>query len=165
MTNAIMDVFQNASNLIDDNSVRPLSVNLGFPEDQIRLLLIWFSMFPVGWFLHFCVRGAKLRHAVNLTVGFLGMLYFFGTEIVHVLAMSTITYLIMLLTPRDVQHRYVCAFVFMYLSFSHLNTVLYHFDSYDLVITTNTMLLTIRLQALAFSYYDGGQPRASLTER
>ena len=111
----------------------------------MRLILIWFSMFPTGWFLHFCVRGAMLRHAINLTVGMLGMTYFFGQSIVHVFIMSSISYLIMMFTPRDGQQRYVCAFVFTYLSFSHINAVLYHFDSYDLEITTQTMLLTLRL--------------------
>jgi len=127
----------------------------GFPEDQVRLIVIWFSMFPVGWFLHFCVRGSILRHAVNTIIGVLGMTYFFGQSIIHVFFMSIVSYLIMAFAPRDGQQKYVCAFVFIYLSFSHLNAVLYHFDSYDLEITTNTMLLTLRLQALAFSYYDG----------
>ena len=93
------------------------------------------------------------------------MTYFFGKSIVHVYIMSIVTYFIMMFTARDGQQRYVSAFVFAYLSFSHINTVLYHFDSYDLEITTNTMLLTLRLQALAFSYYDGAQPREKLTER
>lgn len=44
-----------------------------------------------------------LRHALNLTVGMLGMTYFFGHSIVHVFIMSTISYLIMMFTPRDGQ--------------------------------------------------------------
>ena len=98
--------------------------------------MIWLSMLPVGWFLHFCVRGTKLRHAVNITIGVLGMTYFFGVAICHVLAMSGISYTIMALAPRDHQQRYVTGFVFAYLSLSHISTVLYHFDSYDLEITT-----------------------------
>ena len=84
-------------------SVRPLARNFNFPEDQIRLLMIWLSMLPVGWFLHFCVRGTKLRHAVNITVGLLGMTYFFGVAIWHVFVMSGISYTIMALAPREVQ--------------------------------------------------------------
>ena len=122
-------------------------------------------MLPVGWFLHFCVRGAKLRHAVNITVGMLGMTYFFGYDIVHVFAMSGVSYMIMLIAPRDTQQLYVTAYVFTYLSCSHICTVLYHFDSYDLEITTNTMLLTLRIQAMAYSYYDGSLKREALTER
>lgn len=43
--------------------------------------------------------------------------------------------------------------------------MIYHFDSYDLEITTNTMLLTLRLQALAWNYFDGSQKREDLTDR
>ena len=154
-----------AGQLVDDYSVRPLAIAFDFPEDQIRLLLVWLSMLPVGWFLHFCVRGAKLRHAVNLTVGMLGMTYFYGFAVLHVFAMSGVSYLIMLLAPRDSQQKYVTAFVFAHLSLSHVGTVIYHFDSYDLEITTNTMLLTLRMQAMAWSYYDGGLKRDALTER
>lgn len=122
-------------------------------------------MFPVGWFLHFCVRGTVTRHAVNIVVGVLGMTYFYGTQIVHVFAMSIVSYLIMVFLPRESQQNVVCFFVFAYLSYSHIDAVLYHFDSYDLTITLNTMLLTLRLQALAFCYRDGCQPKEALTER
>ena len=98
---ALIDLLTNAGKMIDQNSVEPLSVMFNFPEDQVRLILVWFSMFPVGWFLHFCVRGTKLRHAVNLTIGTMGMTYFFGSEIGHVLFMATVSYLIMTFTPRD----------------------------------------------------------------
>lgn len=97
----LIDLLTNAGKIIDQNSVEPLSAMFSFPEDQIRLLLVWLSMFPVGWFLHFCVRGAKLRHAVNLTIGMLGMTYFFGAAIGHVLFMSTASYLIMTFAPRN----------------------------------------------------------------
>ncbi len=48
---------------------------------------------------------------------------------------------------------------------SHLHCVIYHFGTYDLVVTTNTMLLTLRLIALAFSYQDGGQDPKTLSDR
>ena len=99
----LVDLLTNAGKMIDQNSVEPLSVMFSFPEDQIRLLLVWLSMFPVGWFLHFCVRGTKLRHAVNLIIGMLGMTYFFGSAIGHVLFMSAVSYLIMAFAPRDTQ--------------------------------------------------------------
>ena len=99
----VFDVLSSAGKFVDDYGVEPVAIALNFPMDQIRLLLVWLSMLPIGWFLHFCVRGAKLRHAVNLTVGMLGMIYFFGFAVLHVFAMSGVSYLIMLLAPRELQ--------------------------------------------------------------
>ena len=99
----VFDTLASAGKFVDDYGVEPVAIALNFPMDQIRLLLVWLSMLPIGWFLHFCVRGAKLRHAVNLTVGMLGMIYFFGFAVVHVFTMSGVSYLIMLLAPRELQ--------------------------------------------------------------
>jgi len=93
------------------------------------------------------------------------MLYFFGWQTYHVLVESAVSYLLMMWTPRDQCHKYVTAFVFTYLSLQHLNSVLYHFGTYDLVITTNTMLLTTRLQSLACCYADGAKNKTDLSER
>ena len=79
--------------------------------------------------------------------------------------MSLGAYMLMALTPRDMQQYYVSVYAFTYLSASHINTVIYHFGTYDLEITTNTMLLTLRLIALAFSYQDGGKKPEHLTDR
>ena len=144
------------ADLVDANSVKPIAGILGLPDDQIRLFLMWFVQFPIGWFLHFCVRGTNTRHAVNLTMGFLGMTYFYGWDVIHVVLMSSVSWLLMNFLPRDKQQKYVCGYVFAYLSFSQIYRVIYFFGSYKLDITLNTMLLTCRLQALAFSYFDGG---------
>ena len=77
-----------------------------------------------------------MRHGLNIILGGLGMTYFFGLSVIHPLMMSSVSYLIMRFMPRDQQQKYVCAYVFIYLSSSHINTVLYHFNSYDLEITT-----------------------------
>ena len=106
-----------------------------------------------------------LRHFVNISLGMLGMMYFFGIEMYHVVLMSLISWLLMAFTSRQWSHVYVCTFVFTYLSLCHIHTVIYRFGNYDLEITTNTMLLTLRLQALAFSYNDAIKPKDQLTER
>ena len=165
MATQIYDLGMAAADFIDEKSVRPIAIALSFPEDQIRLFLFWFAYFPLGWFFHYCVRGEKARHGLNVTLGILGMFYFFGVTTLHVVIMSSVSWLIMRYMPRDKQQNYVCAFVFLYLSCSHINTLIFHWNSYDLEITTNTMLLTLRLQAMAFSYYDGGQPVDKLTAR
>ena len=54
--------------------------------------------------------------------------------------------------------------VLFYLSCSHLYSVIYKFGSYDMNITTYTMLLVCKLSALAFCYKDGGMDESKLTE-
>lgn len=73
------------------------------------------------------------------------MFYFFGWGTGHVVLQSTIVYLLMYFTPRDRQPVYVGFYVFAHLSYVHLIRVLYHFGSFDLEISTNLMLLTLRL--------------------
>ena len=106
-----------------------------------------------------------MRHSVNTLLGFLGMTYFFGWDVIHVAAMALVTWLILAFAPRQKVHIWVCAVVFAYLSACHIHTVIYRFGRYDLEITTNTMLLTLRLQALGFAYSDGAKDPALLTER
>lgn len=111
------------------------------------------------------------RHVVNTVLGLLGMTYFYGYQMYHILLMSAIAWLIMAFTPRSQSYKLVCAFVFTHLSLSHLYQFWYRYGAYDIDVTTNTMLLTLRLQALAFSYYDGGKleissdDKSGLTER
>ena len=122
-------------------------------------------MFPMGWFMHFCVRGRNSRHFVNVLFGTVGITYFFGWEVWQVYAMTFTTWMLMRFLPRDKSQIYVTFFVFGFLSASQILIVIYRFGGYDLEITTHTMLLTLRLQALGWSYYDGGREREELTPR
>ena len=54
--------------------------------------------------------------------------------------------------------------VLTYLSCSHLHSVIYKFGSYDMNITTYTMLLVCKLSALSFCYKDGGLEQEKLTK-
>ena len=112
----IYDAFVSAGKTIDSVSVVPVAAAVDFPEDQIRLFLVWFIQFPIGWFLHFCVRGKYMRHAVNLTLGILGMLYFFGLQVIHVVLMSGVSWLMLAFLPRTISYKAVYAYTFIYLS-------------------------------------------------
>jgi len=153
----LLKLLEDASNAFDDSTVRPLAGIIGFPEEQVRLFVMWFIQIPVGWFLHFYCRGSLIRHWVNTLLGFIGMTYFFGWAVLHVIFMSSVTWMLMAYAPRNQQHKYVCAFLFAVLSSHHLDSYLNYYGSYEFHISTQTMLLTLRLQALSFSYYDGGQ--------
>ena len=106
--------------------------------------------------MHFCVRGTTLRHIYSFVMGFLFVTYFYGVQLIHVIIMSSVSWLMMSILPRDKQQNYVTIFVFAYLSYNHITRLLYNFDGYDIEITFQTMCLTLKLYALAYSYYDGG---------
>ena len=130
----------------------------------MRLFVVWALQLPVGWILHFCVKGRTLRYLYCLVTGVLGMLYFYGQDSLQVALMGGVTYALMLLVPREKVHIAVMVWVFGSLSYSHLMAVLYEFGSYKLNVTTNTMLLVCRLQALGYAYMDGGKDESKLSE-
>ena len=91
-----------AGQTVDEFAIFPaVKVLDSFPVDQVRLFVLWFALFPVGWFFHFCVRGATARHLTNLVLGFLGSMYFFGWSFLHIVLMSSVTWLLMAFAPRD----------------------------------------------------------------
>lgn len=76
--------------------------------------------------------------------------------------MTVVAYMIMMLMPREKSAPYVMFWVLGYLSYSHLMSLLYSFGSYEMDITTYTMLLVCKLSALAYCYQDGGTDSATL---
>ena len=92
---------QKCSDSFDDLLIRPISNELGLAEDQIRIIVCWLLMFPMGWFMHFCVRGRNFRHFVNVLFGTVGITYFFGWEVWQVYAMTFTTWMLMRFLPRD----------------------------------------------------------------
>ena len=70
--------------------------------------------------MYFFVRGTVVRHLYSMTFGILIQLYIFGDDIFHVVLMSAVPYLMMCCMKRDVQQRYVTAWVLLYLSYNHI---------------------------------------------
>ena len=98
----VLELLSQAGQAVDEVAVIPCVKLLGaFPIDQVRLFVLWFALLPIGWFFHFCVRGATARHVLNLTLGLLGSMYFFGWNFLHIVRMSTVSYLLMKFAPRD----------------------------------------------------------------
>jgi len=144
--------------------VFPISEAIGQQDAFIRLYLIFFAQYPIGWFMHHCVHGTLLRHIYTITIGVCIQLYMFSSGILHVVLMAGVAYVMMKFLKRDEQQKYVMAWVLAYLSCSHLYSVIYKFGSYDMNITTYTMLLVCKLSALAFCYKDGGMKEEDLTK-
>ena len=120
--------------------------------------------YPLGWFFHFYVHGTVRRHIFTSVIGLLIQLYLFGHGIGHVFLMSTVAYILMQSFPRNVQQRYVMAWVLAYLSYTHASQMLYNWGGYQMTISTYTMLLVCKLSALSFSFKDGAQHPGDLTD-
>lgn len=58
-------------------------------------------MYPLGWFMYFCVRGRVLRHIFAISMGLLIQLYVYGWLIGHVFLISGVAYAIMNFFPRQ----------------------------------------------------------------
>ena len=78
--------------------------------------------------------------------------------------MIGVTYILMNVLPRNSQQKYVFIFVLGYLSYSHYSRMVHNFGGYDMDISTYTMLLICKLNALSWCYRDGGENPKDLTE-
>lgn len=140
---------------IDNTVAQPIVDFINLPIDQIRIFLIFLIQYPIGWIMHFFIRGTTLRHLYATTIGIAFQLYCYRWDVKHVVLMSVVAYLMMAVLPRQKQANFVMAWVLGYLSYSHICSILFTFGQYKLDITTYTMLLVCKLSALAFCYKDG----------
>lgn len=130
--------------------------------DQVRLILVFFLQYPLGWFAHYCVYGTTLRHLWNILVGGLIQFYIYRMGILHVIGMTVISYLLMSLLPRNRQQSVVMVWCLSYLTVNHLYRMYINFGGFNLDISTFTMLQVCKLSALAFCYKDGSMKEEDL---
>ena len=55
--------------MVDEATVDPLVKAVGRPQDQIRLALVMFAGYPLGWMMHYLIHGTTVRHLFNIFVG------------------------------------------------------------------------------------------------
>jgi len=79
----------------------------------------------------------------------------FGQGIVHILAISIVTYLMMLLLPPKMSSKVVFFYVFGYLSTQHIYRMIVDFGGWKMDTTTFTMLLVCRCYSIACNHTDG----------
>jgi len=137
---------------------------LSQPTDQMRLVLIFFLQYPLGWVQFYMVPNGTRKHLWNIIVGFIIQYYLFRSGVLHVILMTGVTWALMNFLPRNVQQRYVMTWVLSYLTCNHLYRMYTNFGGYDLEISTFTMLQVCKLSAMSFCYKDGGEPEASLSK-
>ena len=85
---------------IDFVLTQPLSEVIGTPLDQTRIIIAFISQFPIGWFMFYCIRGATVRHFYSMFSGIAIALFVYGLNAIHIIAMSSIAYTLMIVLPR-----------------------------------------------------------------
>lgn len=118
-------------------------------------MLCMYMAYPLGLILNHFVRGTLPRHLFSTITGIILQLYMYRGQIIHPIIMTVVTYLMMVLLPRNKQNKAVFVFVMLYLSGSHIYRMWVDFGGWKMDITTYTMILTAKLSALAYCYADG----------
>ena len=64
------------------------------------MICLYFA-YPLGWALHYLVRGTYTRHMFSIFFGILVQYYMYKNQIKHTFCMITITYFALILFPRQ----------------------------------------------------------------
>ena len=97
----VVDQGQALADLLDDTIVYPIADAIGQQAAFIKLFLIFFAQYPIGWVMHYFVHGTLIRHIYTITIGVLIQLYMFGSDILHVVLMSSVAYAMMKFMKRN----------------------------------------------------------------
>jgi hypothetical protein len=79
-----------------DQQFAKIATSLGKPEDQMRMLIITFLAFPIGYMFRF-LNGKWPRHGYSIVVGVILHVFMFRWESLHFWALDIVVYLILTL--------------------------------------------------------------------
>jgi len=115
-------------------------------------------MIPLGWFIHYAVYGRIVRHVFVTVAGITIQLILYKSKIIEVMIMGFVSYFIMICLPRHKQAFPVTIFSLGMLFLQHIRTYINdpYGENYEMGVTTYTMLLACKMQALGYNYQDGG---------
>lgn len=92
------------------------------------------------------------------------LLYFLLNVMVNIGALASmifvvISYLVMVLFPRMVQHKIVFVVNSILLSLAHIHKLIYYYGFWGAEVTQVMMMNLCRLTAVSINYRDGGVPK------
>ena len=141
----LLTIGRKLGSIPDENIVFPLSTALSQYPDQLRLIVVFFFQYPLGWAFYYFAHGTIGRHLFAIFFGMMIQFYMYGTNILHVFLITAVAHAIMALCDRQKQHKYVMIWVFFYLSYLHVERQLTDYGSYDIGITTHLMCHVLKL--------------------
>ncbi|OQR92665.1 lysophospholipid acyltransferase [Thraustotheca clavata] len=128
--------------------------NAGMQLDQIRYAVCLFAVYPLALIFQM-LPSPTLKHLYSLGVGVSLAQFVFGSQWIHSLLMSFLTYLLVWLAPARHAPYIVFLFNMTYMSLAHLYRIYVDYMGWSLDFTGPQMLLVIKLTAFAYNYYDG----------
>jgi hypothetical protein len=148
---------QTVSDTFDRTFVNDLAVLVHTPPEQLRLIIVFVLMYPIGWFIHYAVHGRVARHVFCTIVGIMWQLIMYRSAIIEICIMGYGAYFLMILLPKRIQAKYVTYFCLGMLSYQHIMTYWYdpNSEQYEMGVVCYTMLLCCKMQALGYNYADG----------
>jgi len=137
-------------------SVDALAALVGFDDPlQFRYALCLLACFPLAT-IHKLLPNAQVKYTYSLLVGLFYCFFCFGWDTLHFVATSTGTYLLMIVTKGKYPWL-ITIYNLVYLTWGHYDRLVNHYLEYSLDWTLPQMILTCKLGALGFNYYDGTQ--------
>ena len=116
-----------------------LSSRVGLSADQLNFLIAEGVALFIGIFIRKYVRprgnNVLKRHLICSLTGFLLALFCYGRSMVHLIIQSSISYSLLLYSPRRYVHMISFAFAMGYLSCMHIYRLVYEYGIYTLDVT------------------------------
>jgi lysophospholipid acyltransferase len=157
-----------------DEQLAALSLVVGFPSDQLAMVLCLLLNYPLG-FLFLRLLGQSdpafrssssslalalalalaLRHVYSVVPSVLFGVWLFQWDILHSLVSSMVGYAILLATSRSTScGKIMFIYAMAYVAASHIYSMYYSYMDWHLDFTRPQMIITIKLTTLAFNLSD-----------
>jgi len=143
-----------------------LAGQIGFPSDQLKFITSLLLTYPASLVFQLIPRDAyNQKHIYSIVLSITLLTFCCGTHAwIHSFVSSLVTYLLLKFLPFGIAHKVAFAWAFGYMSVSHLYMQTTNYMGWQLDFTTMQMVLTLKLTAFAFNYYDGGRDVQKLTD-
>lgn len=146
---------------------RFISDRAGLPLDQLNFMISQIIALIAGLlfrsYIKPCPKNTLRRHLVALLLGIVLGHFCFGKQMWHLFFQAFVTYLLLEFCPRKYVHISTFVFCMGYLSFVHIHRQIYDYGNFTLDISGPLMILTQKLTALGFAFYDGSRPDEELS--
>lgn len=157
-----------------DGQLAALSALVGFPADQLAMVVCLLLNYPLGFIFLRLLGPTKsttsslslaLRHLYSTAPSVVFGAWLFGWDLLHSLVSSLVGYAIL----RAMAHRTSsCAkvmfvYAMAYVALSHIYSMYYSYMDWHLDFTRPQMIITIKLTTLAFNLSDSFRPAEDLS--
>jgi lysophospholipid acyltransferase 1/2 len=146
----------------NSHRIHIMCLQLNFILTQIMGLAVAYAYRKIFTYKSFSY---DVRLLGTLIPGLLLSVFCYGHDMIHLLALSALSYAGLVLSPAKHVHKVVLVISMSYLSMLHIYRMVYDYGGYILDISGPIMIGTQKVTSLAFSLHDGtGRQEKELTE-